>query len=80
MGSSAKVVMAGAQFAMAAAMMLLFILPPHHSAVAQLSHEDKQLLLDVHNYHRAAVNAANMRQIVSINYTDAAVLYCKTSH
>ena len=31
---------------------------------AQLSREDKQLLLDIHNFHRASVNAANMRRLV----------------
>jgi hypothetical protein len=34
-------------------------------AAAQLSMEDKQILLDLHNYHRASVNAANMRRVVS---------------
>ena len=34
-------------------------------AVAQLSREEKQLFLDVHNYRRASVRAADMNQIVS---------------
>lgn len=44
---------------------LLVGLPPRQFAVAQLSREDKQLLLDVHNYHRASVNAADMSRTVS---------------
>ena len=34
-------------------------------AIAQLSREERQLFLDLHNYHRASVNAANMRRLVS---------------
>ena len=70
MGSSA---LTNGVWFVAVAVILLFELPLQNSADAQLSREDKQLLLDVHNYHRAAVNAANMKQIVSINLH--AVLY-----
>ena len=56
--------MDGARFAVIAASLLAVLLPQHFTA-AQLSLEDKQLLLDVHNYHRASVNATDMRQIVS---------------
>ena len=62
MGSSS--VLDGARFVMVAVTLLSGI---SQFAVAELSFEDKQLLLDVHNYYRASVNAADMNQIVSCN-------------
>lgn len=67
MGSSS--ILDGARFVMVA-VTLLSGLSPQQSAVAELSVEDKQLLLDVHNYHRASVNAADMNQIVSTFYSN----------
>lgn len=64
MGSSS--VLDGARFVMVAATLLSGI-SYQQFAVAELSVEDKQLLLDVHNYYRASVNAADMNQIVSCN-------------
>ena len=37
----------------------------HYVRGQVLKRQDKQALLDQHNYHRAAVNAANMRRLVS---------------
>ena len=62
MGSSSM--MDGAQFVVVAVTLLAGLLP-QHVTTAQLDREDKQLLLDLHNYYRASVNAADMRQIVS---------------
>ena len=47
------------------AVILLTALLPRHSAVGQFSREDKQLMLDTHNYHRSSVNGADMKRIVS---------------
>ena len=48
---------------MAAAVVVLVLLVG--SATAQLSREEKQELLDGHNFRRAIVRAADMNQIVS---------------
>ena len=56
MGSSSLVTV------LAAIAMVLLV----DSAVAQLSREERQLFLDVHNYRRASERAADMNQIVSI--------------
>ena len=59
MGSSTNPV------ATVAAAAIAFVLLINTAAVAQLSLEDKQLLLDSHNYRRASVRAADMNQLVS---------------
>ena len=64
MGSYSAVI-DGAWLVMIPAILLAATVLPHHTAVGQFSREDKQLLLDVHNYYRSSVNAANMKQIVS---------------
>ena len=50
------------------AVILLTALLPRHSAVGQLTREDKQLMLDVHNYYRSSANETDMKRIVS-NYS-----------
>jgi hypothetical protein len=44
---------------------IAFVLLIDSAAVAQLSREDKQVLLDAHNRLRASVRAADMNQLVS---------------
>ncbi len=50
--------------------MLLLLLAV--SCSAQLSRDEKQQILDLHNYNRASVNAAGMRRLVR---TTACALY-----
>ena len=45
--------------------MLLLMLAPFSSA--QLSRDEKQQILDLHNNHRASVNAAGMKRLVRTN-------------
>ena len=69
MGShSAAIDGAGAWLVMILATLLAATVLPHHTAAGQFSREDKQLLLDVHNYYRSSVNAADMKQIVSCTH------------